>query len=251
MSSEELFGDPDQWPDSDLVAVSGVLAPGLVLAAVAEGVFPMPLDGDEVPEHLRGGVGWWSPLQRGVIPLDRLRVTRSLRASTRHRLTTVDADFEQVIDRCADPDRPLGWITPAVRRTYLDLHRSGDAHSVETWDDQGRLVGGLYGVSVGGLFCGESMFHDPQWGRDASKTALVRLVCELVGPGTRLLDVQWVTPHLASLGATSLPREDYLRALDEATASPPPPWRAEAVSGRDLLARLDAAGAGRPGPGPR
>lgn len=250
MTTPELFGDPDQWPEQDLVAVSGAFGPHLVLAALREGVFPMPIDGDEVPAHLRSGMGWWSPLMRANLPLDRVRPTRSLRKTAKHYRTTVDKDFEQVIARCADPSRPLGWIDSRIRRAYVFLHQRGWGHSVETWDDAGRLVGGLYGVSVGGLFSGESMFHDPEHGRDASKTALLRLVVELASPRPRILDVQWLTPHLASMGAVEVPREDYLGRLDAVLASPAPDWSGsgeDSWGGRRLLEAFDV----RPGFGER
>lgn len=139
--------------------------------------------------------------------------------------TTIDLAFERVLDGCADSRRPYGWIDDTIRTVYLDLHHRGRAHSVETWDADGRLVGGLYGVSLLGLFAGESMFHDPERGRDASKTALVRLVEQL---GERhapvLLDVQWLTPHLASLGAVEVTRTRYLELLDAALTEPEIPW---------------------------
>ena len=121
---------------------------------------------------------------------------------------------------------------------YRYLHDRGWAHSVETWDAQGRLVGGLYGVNVGGFFSGESMFHDPEYGRDASKTALMRLVCEL-GPG--LLDVQWSTPHLARLGVIDVDRAEYLALLSDALERPSPQWTSPddpAWNGGHLLERL-------------
>lgn len=242
MTVPELFGDPDQWPDDDLIAISGVLSPHLVLAALEEGVFPMPVSGDDVPPDLVGAVSWWSPVRRGILPVDRPRVTRSLRKTTKHHLTTVDRDFAGVITGCADPSRPMAWINDHVIDTYTHLHDNGWAHSVETWDEEGRLVGGLYGVSVGGLFSGESMFHDPDHGRDASKTALLRLVCELRTIPSPLLDVQWSTPHLASLGVVEVDRPDYLDLLTEALTHPQPAWSApddEPWSGADLLARLD------------
>ena len=124
-----------------------------------------------------------------------------------------------------DPD---GWITPDIRRVYRRLHQRGIAHSVEAWTSDGELAGGLYGVSLAGLFAGESMFHRPDIGRDASKVALVALVERLraAGPEGRLLDVQWVTPHLASLGVIEVSRRDYLSRLTVALRRPPPPWPA-------------------------
>jgi leucyl/phenylalanyl-tRNA--protein transferase len=140
-----------------------------------------------------------------------------LRASTRRYRCTVDTDFTAVIRGCADPKRPKGWITPDITAAYVELHALGFAHSVEVWDGDGALVGGLYGVEVGGLFAGESMFHRA---RDASKVALVHLVSTLREcPGTRLLDVQWRTEHLARLGVVEIPRVRFLARLDAALAS--------------------------------
>lgn len=238
MTVPELFGDPDQWPDDDLIAITGALSPHLVLAALHEGVFPMPITDEEVPPEFQGATAWWSPMYRGVLLPGHLKVARSLRKTTKHQTTTVDRAFGDVITRCADPDRPYAWIDDRVIEAYGYLHERGWAHSVETWDDKGRLVGGLYGVSVGGLFSGESMFHDPRHGRDASKTALLRLVCEL---GSRLLDVQWSTPHLASLGVTEVDRAEYLDLLDDALDRPAPQWTSPddpAWDGVQLLDRL-------------
>lgn len=191
------------------------LEPGTLLAAYRTGLFPMP-----VVE--RGGevLAWWSPDPRGVVPLDGLRVSRSLRRSCERFHVRVDTAFEEVIDACAEPSRPGRWITPAIRTAYLELHRLGWAHSVEAWAPDGTLAGGLYGVAVGGLFAGESMFHRAT---DASKVALVALVALLRAGGGSLLDVQWVTPHLATLGAVEVPRADYLARVAEAVAQPLPP----------------------------
>jgi leucyl/phenylalanyl-tRNA--protein transferase len=153
-----------------------------------------------------------------VLPLDGLRVSRSLRRACARFEVRVDTAFEAVVDGCADPARPGRWITGAVREAYVGLHRLGWAHSVEVWDDDG-LAGGLYGVAVGGLFAGESMFHRRT---DASKVAVVGLVDRLRGGGARLLDVQWVTPHLASLGAVDVPRQRYLDLLADAVRQPLP-----------------------------
>lgn len=208
--SRWILPDPPPGGADDVIAVGGDLEPGTILQAYRRGLFPMNL-----PD---GPLAWWSPVERGVIPLDGLRVTRSLRRSCARMPTTVDGAFTDVVAGCADPDRAHGWITEEIRRAYEELHRLGWAHSVETWLD-GRLVGGLYGVAVGGAFFGESMFHRA---RDASKVALVRLVDELSAAGATVLDVQWVTDHLASLGAVPMPRDAYLRLLQEALAAPLP-----------------------------
>lgn len=213
--SRWLLPRPELAGDDDVVAVGGDLEPGTILAAYRLGMFPMHL-----PD---GPLAWWSPVDRGILPLDGLRVSRSLRRSVRRYVTTVDTDFEGVIDGCADPSRPDGWINRDIRAAYVELHRLGWAHSVETREADGRLVGGLYGVAIGGAFFGESMFHRKA---DASKVALVRLVSELREGGAALLDVQWVTPHLATLGAVVIGRDEYLRRLPEALRLPlPPRWR--------------------------
>ena len=200
-------------PGEEVLGVGADLEPGTLLAAYRSGLFPMPLD-------RAGPLGWWSPDPRGVLPLDGLRVTKSLRRSCRRFRITVDTDFEGVMRACGDPRRPSGWITEEFVEAYVALHRLGWAHSVEARDADGSLVGGLYGVEVGGLFAGESMFSRE---RDASKVALVALVDLLAaapGPG-RLLDVQWRTDHLASLGVVDVDRLDYLDLLDAALPLPP------------------------------
>ena len=214
------FGPPAGWPDDDLVAVSHDIDVDLTLAGYASGVFPMPLQ--------PGLMGWWSPVDRGVLPLDALRVPRSLRKMLPRYEIRIDTAFPAVLAACADPRRPHGWIDDDIGRVYLDLHARGVVHSVEAWSGD-ELVGGLYGVSLGGLFAGESMFHDPVRGRDASKAALVALVDllrggDLGGGGSRLLDVQWRTDHLASLGVVEIDRRDYLGRLRRALTLPPPLW---------------------------
>ena len=219
MALSGVFGPPEQWPGQDLIALSHEFDPALVQDAYRAGVFPMPLHEADWPDDV---MGWWSPMHRGLIPLDGLRVSRSLRQASRRYRVSVDTAFERVLAGCADPRRPGGWIDDAITRVYTNLHESGVVHSVEVWTPTGALAGGLYGVSIGGLFAGESMFHDPEVGRDASKVALVHLV-ELLDDGLdRLLDVQWVTPHLASLGAVEVDRDDYLDLLGEALALPAP-----------------------------
>lgn len=204
-------------PGEDLICVGADLNSATLLAAYGRGMFPMGLG-----RHGGGQLGWWSPDPRGVLPLDGLIVSRSLRKSVKRFTIKVDTAFEDVMLACAAPDRAGRWITPAVIEAYTDLHRQGFAHSVETYDGD-ELVGGLYGVGIGGLFAGESMFHSA---RDASKVALVGLVGLLGADGRRrLLDVQWRTDHLASLGVITMPRVRYLHALADAIALPPPRWR--------------------------
>lgn len=193
---------PEQAGDGDVAGVGADLEPGSLLAAYRTGLFPMRLG-------RRGRLGWWSPVSRGVIPLDGLRVPRSLRRNLGRFEIRTDTSFETVMRACGDPRRPHGWIDDDFVAAYVRLHELGWTHSVETWRD-GRLVGGLYGVAIDGLFAGESMFHRES---DASKVALVALVEHLRDIGATVLDVQWVTPHLASLGAVEISREEYLERL--------------------------------------
>lgn len=165
-----------------------------------------------------GPLAWWCPIDRAIVPLDGLKISRSLRQSTRRYLVSVDEEFEAVIEGCSYADRPHGWITDEFIEAYTDLHRLGWAHSVEVWDTDGNLAGGLYGVSIGGLFAGESMFHVA---RDASKVALVHLMV-VMNQGGAMLDVQWKTPHLESLGAVVIGRDEYLRRLPLALSLPGP-----------------------------
>lgn len=225
MSRPGIFGPARDWPAQDLIGLSDELDPDLVVLAYRCGVFPMPLHNSWFPARM----GWWSPMRRGVLLPDGLRVTRSLRRSARHYTTTVDSAFGAVLAGCADPSRPHGWIDGDITAVYTELHRRGVVHSIETWAPDGRLAGGLYGVALGGLFAGESMFHDPAIGRDASKVALLRLAGVLTGDGggDRMIDVQWRTEHLATLGVIEIDREEYLSALDEILAVPGVDWAAE------------------------
>jgi leucyl/phenylalanyl-tRNA---protein transferase len=208
------FPPAEVWPPDDIVAMGADLEPGTLLAAYRSGLFPMP-SGD----RRRDPMAWFSPVERGVLPLEGLRVSRSLRRARRGFEVRVDTAFADVVQGCADPRRPGGWISEPVVAAYTRLHELGWAHSVEAYRD-GRLVGGLYGVAIGGLFAGESMFHRE---RDASKVTLVALVEMLRQDGAeRLLDVQWVTPHLASLGVVGMPREEYLARLPHVLAAPEP-----------------------------
>jgi leucyl/phenylalanyl-tRNA---protein transferase len=209
------FPSPMLAGDDDLVGRGADLEPATILAAYRQGIFPMPV------RHF-GSMMWWSPARRGVLPLDGLTVSRSLRQSCRRFVLRVDTVFDEVVAACADPDRPGGWITPEVLQAYGRLHELGWAHSVEAWTPDGRLAGGLYGVAIGGFFGGESMFHRE---RDASKVALVGLVDILGKDGDvdrRILDLQWQTPHLASLGALEISRAEYLERLGQALQLPAP-----------------------------
>ena len=226
-ASRYTMPDPSEFePGDDLVAVGADLEPGTLLAAYRAGLFPMPVD----PHRRRSKMAWFSPDPRGIIPLDGLHVSRSLRRSMRHFEVRMDTRFTDVMRACGDPDRPGHWITGAIVEAYTELFRLGWGHSVEVFLDD-ELVGGLYGLRIDRFFAGEAMFHTAT---DASKTALVALVDWLNDTGAELLDVQWVTDHLATLGAVAIPRPDYLARLHTATAA--------------VLAPLKMQGAGGPPP---
>lgn len=207
---------PSRWqldlgsatPDDDLVGIGADLEPGTLLAAYRAGLFPMPVD----PNRRRSKMAWFSPDPRGIIPLDGLHVSRSLRKSMRRFDVRMDTRFTDVMWACGDPNRPGRWITRAIVEAYTELFRLGWGHSVEVFLDD-ELVGGLYGLRIDRFFAGEAMFHTAT---DASKTALVFLVDWLNDTGAELLDVQWVTDHLATLGAVAVPRPEYLARLHHA-----------------------------------
>lgn len=204
------FPPPGAWSSDDLVAAGADLDPATLVLAYRSGLFPMGIG--------RGNkqIGWWSPALRGILPLDGLRVTRSMRQSERRYRVAVDTRFGEVIRACASPSREGVWITRNFIEAYEELHSLGWAHSVETYDSEGHLVGGLYGVRIGRFFAGESMFHIQ---RDASKVALMHLVATMKQAGMTLLDVQWSTPHLASLGVVEVPRAEYLGLLAAAVGN--------------------------------
>ena len=194
------------------MGVGADLEPSTLVHAYSSGMFPMPIgDADDI--------AWWSPPLRGVLPLPDLKVSRSLRRSCRRFEIRIDTAFDQVIELCSAIPREGGWIDSKMIDAYRELHRRGWAHSVETWigDD---LVGGLYGLQVAGLFAGESMFH---LATDASKVALVALVRALEHTQVSLLDVQWQTDHLATLGVREITRGEYLGRLELALRSPAKP----------------------------
>ncbi len=196
------------WPDEDLIIAGGDLEPATLISAYRQGIFPMEA------RALPGVLAWWSPNPRGILPLDRLRITRSMRQSAKRYEVRTDTRFIDVMRACADPSREDGWITAPFIDAYTRLHELGWAHSVEVFDDEG-LAGGLYGVRLNGLFAGESMFHAR---RDASKVALMALVQLMRDAGMTLLDVQWRTDHLESLGAVEVSRDQYLSLLAGALA---------------------------------
>lgn len=187
-----------------------MIEPALLVQAYRQGIFPMALEDDEI--------GWFSPDPRGVLPLDRVhtpaRLARVIRSGRFE--VAIDRDFEGVMRACAADREDGTWISEEIIESYVALHRLGLAHSVETWRE-GRLAGGLYGVHLGGAFFGESMFHLET---DASKVALMALVFRMRERGMSLLDIQWVTPHLAQFGAVEIPRDEYLLRLSDVVDDP-------------------------------
>ena len=186
------------------------LTPDMLLKAYAVGVFPMAEDRND-PELF-----WVDPRMRGIIPINGFHVPRRLRRTVRNGpfVVTFDTEFEAVIEECAEStdERPRTWINNRIIELYTSLHRQGHAHSVECWRD-GQLAGGLYGVSLGGVFFGESMFSRE---RDASKVALVHLVAALKLGGYHFVDTQFITKHLARFGAVEIPRNEYRKLLNRA-----------------------------------
>jgi leucyl/phenylalanyl-tRNA--protein transferase len=187
-----------------------VIEPALLVQAYRQGIFPMALEDDEI--------GWFSPDPRGILPLDRVhtpaRLARVIRSGRFE--VAIDRDFEGVMRACAADREDGTWISEEIVESYVALHQLGMAHSIEAWRE-GRLAGGLYGVHLGGAFFGESMFHHET---DASKVALMALASRMRERGLSLLDIQWVTPHLAQFGAIEVPRDDYLRRLSEVIDEP-------------------------------
>ncbi|MEX1177853.1 MAG: leucyl/phenylalanyl-tRNA--protein transferase [Nitriliruptor sp.] len=227
-ASAWLLPDPSQADSDGVVGVGADLAPGTLVDAYRRGLFPWPHPGVPLP--------WFSPDPRGVLPADDLHLSRSLRRRLRTCgwTTTVDAAFRAVVAGCA-ADRGDGqgsWINGAMARAYARLHDLGWAHSLEVWDGD-RLIGGVYGVQVGGVFTGESMFHRET---DASKVALTDLVARFHAAGGRLVDVQLTTPHLRSLGAVDLARTRFLEVLEGARQ-----LDVRLATGRRPVSRLDTA----------
>ena len=212
------------------------ITPEILLRAYAAGIFPMAEDADDP------SLFWVEPQTRGIIPLDGVQVSRRLARTVRQDAFAIriDADFDGVIAGCreAAEGRERTWISARIRRLYGELFDLGHCHTVEAWRG-GRLVGGLYGVRLGAAFFGESMFHRE---RDASKVAFVHLAARLRAGGFRLLDAQFVTDHLASLGAVEIGRRDYGRVLSRAVADEADwaVWPREGVSGAQALAALAA-----------
>lgn len=184
------------------------ITPQILLRAYSAGIFPMAESAED------NALYWVEPEERGIIPLDALKVSTSLRKSVRHGGfdIRIDHDFTGVITQCAarTADRKSTWINTRIVSLYTQLHRLGCCHSVEAWRD-GKLVGGLYGVRIGAIFFGESMFSRAT---DASKVALVHLVARLNAGGFKLLDAQFVNPHLERLGAVQVPRSEYHKLME-------------------------------------
>ena len=201
------FPDPRHATREGLVAVGGDFSPERLLLAYRSGIFPWT----DAP------ISWWSPDPRGIFELDQFHVPRSLEKFLRKNPYTVTRDrtFRAVMEGCAVPNARRGstWITPKFIEAYTLLHQQGHAHSVECWRDN-ELVGGIYGVAVGGLFAGESMFHRAD---NASKVALHHLVTHLRAKGFALFDIQMLTDTTRQLGAIAIPRADYLERLSRAT----------------------------------
>ncbi|SHE62633.1 leucyl/phenylalanyl-tRNA--protein transferase [Microbulbifer donghaiensis] len=202
-----------------LLAIGGKLSPPWLLTAYRRGIFPWFSDDQPIL--------WWSPSPRCVVFPERCRIGRSLRKVLRRGTfqVTFDRAFEQVVEACRAPrpDAEGTWITDEMRDAYVEMHRLGHAHSVEVWREN-RLAGGLYGIALGRVFFGESMFHRET---DASKVAFVHLVRQLELWGCPLIDCQVSNPHLTSLGAVEVPREDFERLLEAAVRQPPfpQPWK--------------------------
>jgi len=218
-----------------------IIPPELLLRAYRAGIFPMA-DSRHDPE-----IYWVEPRQRAILPLDGFHLSKSLaRTLRRERFrVTCNAAFDAVIDQCAAPrpEAEESWISQRIRESYRELHRQGHAHSIETWqadaDGEERLVGGLYGVGFARAFCGESMFSRVP---DASKVALAWLVAALRRAGAELLDCQFTTPHLASLGAVEIPQAKYLALLDAALR---PYWGTSSSAAAGAGSAAAGAGDGR------
>jgi len=191
---------PVEWPK--LTYFGSNWEPDTLLTAYQRGFFPMPFEVDVDSE----AIGWWSPAIRAIFIPDEIKVSRSLRNSLKKFTVTIDQQFREVVIACGDPQRPQGWINSNVVDAFTRLFELGHAHSVEVRDTRGDLVGGLYGVEIGGVFAGESMFHVS---RDASKVALVHLGRIMSQTPGRVIDSQWMTDHLRSLGAREISRSDY------------------------------------------
>ena len=224
MLKPRFFPPPELAEPEGVVAIGGKLSPEWLLDAYTHGIFPWPVF------HEKEILAWFSPDPRAIFELNGFRASRRLLQTIRGGKfqVTCDRDFASVIRGCASVRREGGgtWITPAMIRAYCEMHELGHAHSVEVWHE-GKLVGGTYGIAVGGLYAGESMFYRVS---DASKVALYHLVRHLQARGYRLFDIQQLTPHTKSLGAIEIPRDEYLRRVTNAVCLSAT-WGAELQSG--------------------
>mgnify|MGYP002777764678 FL=1 len=247
LTDELVFPDPREAEEDGLLAIGGDLRPERLLLAYAHGIFPWY--GEDQP------ILWWSPAPRAVLAPAEIHLPRSLERAIRRRpyRVTFDRAFEAVIAACATTPRPgqeSTWITPAIVEAFAQLHRAGLAHSVEAWDGP-RLVGGLYGLALGGVFCGESMFAVAD---DASKIAFAALAEQLRRWDFALIDCQVQSEHLRRFGATPIPREAFLARLTEGVARP---WRVGTwsldpdLAGRPLDESTDATAGARSPDGDR
>ena len=204
------FPHPDLAQSDGLLAIDGDLSSATLISAYSQGIFPWYDNSTPIL--------WWSPDPRAIMELNNLYISKRLARTIRQGKfkTTINRNFRGVMERCAFRPYEGTWITSDVINAYQNLHAMGYAHSVEAWLDD-RLVGGIYGVSIGGLFAGESMFHTET---DAGKVALARLVEHLAAKDYELFDLQILNDHTASLGATEIPRNDYLQRLKKAIARP-------------------------------
>jgi leucyl/phenylalanyl-tRNA--protein transferase len=215
---KDIFPDVDLADEDGLLVVGGPIAPALVLEAYRNGIFPWP-DG-------RGDVGWFAPPERALLFLDEVRINRSLRKILRSPgwERKINQNMADVIERCSEVvnrgDQGGTWISQDVKLAYKELHRLGFVHSVETYSG-GQLVGGLYGVSIGGMFAGESMFYRES---GASQVALIHLVEFLSGCGVKWIDCQVMTPFFKSVGARLVPRVDFMSLLRESLSKPSISW---------------------------
>ncbi|MFN8015658.1 MAG: leucyl/phenylalanyl-tRNA--protein transferase [Acidimicrobiia bacterium] len=212
---EYEFPNPldSQFSNSDLVCVGGDLEIPTLIYAYSKALFPMHISSEENFDAKQ--IGWFSPNQRCIFTKENLRITKSLKKSYNKFTYAINQQFETVMRMCMDITRPHGWIDEEFIDAYVKLHEEGFAHSFETYFDD-KLVGGLYGVSFSGLFAGESMFHTVT---DSSKCALLFLMETLEKSSIDLLDAQWHTPHLESLGAITISKSDYIYKLDKALDS--------------------------------
>lgn len=212
MTNIEDFPDVSLASEEGLLALGGDLSPERLLSAYSKGIFPWYNPGEPIL--------WWSPDPRCVLIPQQFKASRSLKKSIRKQgfEFAMDRDFEQVITQCAQPriHQPGTWITQEMKQAYVELHKLGHAHSMETWMD-GQLVGGLYGIAIGGMFFGESMFSLVN---DASKAALSNLISKLLLWQFQLIDCQITSTHLLSLGAQEIPRTEFMKKLEWAMSQP-------------------------------